>query len=115
MLGLLANISPLLLFAWLCVSWVVWYAIVVIHRLFFHPIAKVPGPKLAAATLFYQTWYCFVGGSRFYIKIEKLHEQYGPVIRIGPDEVHLSDPDNYDKINRVGTKFSKDGAFYGAF
>lgn len=115
MLGVFANISPLLLFAWLCASWIVWYAIAVIHRLFFHPLAKVPGPRLAAATLFYQTWYCFVGGSRFYIKIEKLHEQYGPVIRIGPDEVHLSDPDNYDKINRVGTKFSKDGTFYGAF
>jgi len=48
---------------------------------------KFLAPSLQAATLFYQTWYCFVGGSRFYIKIEKLHKQYGPVIRIGPDEV----------------------------
>lgn len=39
----------------------------------------------------------------------------GPVIRITPDEVHLSDADNYDTINRVGTKFCKDAAFYGAF
>ncbi|CBX95728.1 hypothetical protein IAQ61_004561 [Plenodomus lingam] len=109
------NISPLLLFTWLLGSWIIWYTTITVRRLFFHPLAKIPGPKLAAVTLLYQTWYCFVGGSRFYIKIQKLHEQYGPVVRIGPDEVHLSDAANYDKINRVGTKFSKDGAFYGAF
>jgi cytochrome P450 len=115
MLAVIANIRPLVLCIWLFGSWILWYTLVVVQRLFFHPLVKVPGPKIAAATLLYQTWYCFVGGSRFYIKIEKLHEQYGPVVRIGPNEVHLSDPDNYDKINRVGTKFSKDGAFYGAF
>jgi cytochrome P450 len=115
MLGALADPRVPLLVLYLLASWVLWYAIIVIHRLFFHPLAKVPGHKLAAATLLYQTWHCFVGGSRFYIQIEKLHEKYGPAIRIGPNEVHLSDPENYDKINRVGTKFSKDGAFYGAF
>lgn len=37
------------------------------------------------------------------------------MVRITPDEVHLSDPDNYDTINHVGTKYSKDPLFYGAF
>jgi cytochrome P450 len=37
------------------------------------------------------------------------------VVRITPDEVHLSDPDNYDKIYYVGSKFPKSWAFYGAF
>jgi hypothetical protein len=50
---------------------------VVIYRLYFHPLAKVPGPRLAAITWLYQTYYSFVGGSRFYLQIEKLHEIYG--------------------------------------
>ncbi len=35
-------------------------------------------------------------------------------MRIAPNEVHLDDPDNYDKIYTVGTKFYKARSFYGA-
>ncbi|KAK3044690.1 hypothetical protein LTS18_000614, partial [Coniosporium uncinatum] len=48
-------------------------------------------------------------------KIEELHKQYGPVVRITPNEVHLSDPDNYDKIYFMGTRYWKAPTFYGAF
>ncbi|KAL8963291.1 MAG: hypothetical protein Q9193_000431 [Seirophora villosa] len=68
------------------------------------------------ATLLYQTYYSFAGGrSRFYLKIEELHQEYGSVVRIAPHEVHLSDPENYDKIYHVGSKYSKDAHFYGGF
>ena len=36
----------------------------------------------------------------------------GPVIRIAPNEVLLTDPDNYDKIYSMNSKFSKDPSFY---
>ncbi|KAI9802539.1 MAG: hypothetical protein M1833_001611 [Piccolia ochrophora] len=75
----------------------------VIHRLFLHPLSKVPGPKLAALTYLYQFYFNIVAGSRFYAHVEKLHERYGPAVRIGPNEVHLSDPDNYEKIYNSGT------------
>lgn len=38
----------------------------------------------------------------------------GPLVRITPDEVHLSDPNNYELINYVGTKYGK-SALYDAF
>jgi Cytochrome P450 len=43
-----------------------------------------------------------------------LRQLLGPIVRIAPNEVHLSDPDNYDVIYSVGSKFYKDRAFYGA-
>lgn len=36
----------------------------------------------------------------------------GPIVRIAPNEIHLADPDNYDKIYSVSSKFYKDPAFY---
>ncbi|KAI4255884.1 MAG: hypothetical protein L6R42_006509 [Xanthoria sp. 1 TBL-2021] len=101
---------------WFAVVILAWYILTIFRRLYFHPLAQVPGPRFAAATLLYQTYYSFAGGrSRFYQKIAKLHQEYGPIVRIAPHEVHLSDPENYDKIYHVGSKFSKDAQFYGGF
>jgi hypothetical protein len=51
---------------------------VVCRRLFFHPLAHIPGPKLAATTWLYQSYYSLAGGqSRYYKEIERLHGIYG--------------------------------------
>lgn len=39
----------------------------------------------------------------------------GPVVRITPDEIHLSDPAACDKIYYVGSQYGKSALFYGAF
>jgi hypothetical protein len=49
----------------------------IFYDLYLHPLAHIPGPKLAAITYLYQTYYSLVGGSRFYIQIGKLHQKYG--------------------------------------
>lgn len=49
----------------------------VFYNLHWHPLAHIPGPKLAAATYLYQTYYGLVGGSRYYQEIARLHEKYG--------------------------------------
>ena len=49
----------------------------VFYNLYRHPLSHIPGPKIAAATYLYQTYYSLVGGSRYYIKIGKLHDKYG--------------------------------------
>ncbi|KAF2454062.1 cytochrome P450 [Lineolata rhizophorae] len=83
----------------------------VVYRRFFHPLAKIPGPFLASVTTLYQAAY----NAQYYKKIEQLHQIYGPVVRINPNEVHLSDPENYDKIYYMGTRFGKAPEFYGSF
>ena len=53
-----------------------------IYRLYFSPIAKYPGPKLAALTLWYEFYYDVVRGGQYVFKIDKLHEQYGMPISL---------------------------------
>lgn len=49
----------------------------IISRLYFSPISHIPGPKLAAATWWYDFYYQVVQGGKFYKKIAELHKQYG--------------------------------------
>lgn len=52
-------------------------ASVVLYRLFFHPISRFPGPRIAAATGLYQIYYDIWKGGKMTQNIIKLHERYG--------------------------------------
>ncbi|KAI5925079.1 cytochrome P450 [Camillea tinctor] len=71
-----------------------------IYRLFFHPLRNIPGPRLAALTQWVETYYeCFKSpGGQFIWKYREWHEQYGPIVRISPNEVHIQDPTFYDTL-----------------
>ena len=58
-----------------------------IRQLYFHPLSQFPGPKLAALTRWYTAWYDIVKPGTLLKHINSLHEIYGDVIRIGPNEV----------------------------
>ncbi|KAI0841081.1 cytochrome P450 [Hypoxylon sp. FL0890] len=68
----------------------------------FHPLHHIPGPKLAAATYLPEFWYDLVLFGRYTHEIKKMHEVYGPVIRVNPDEVHCSDVEFLDEIYTLG-------------
>ena len=89
---------------------IAYIASICIYRRFLHPLARVPGPFLPAVTKLYQSYY----NGRYYLQIEKLHQQYGRIVRITPDEVHVSDAEQYDKIYYMGTKYWKSPIFYNA-
>jgi Cytochrome P450 len=70
----------------------------VIYRLYLSPVSSIPGPKLAAVTYFYEIYYDIVKNGTMFKRLQILHEQYGPIIRIYPHEVHVNDPDFFDTI-----------------
>ncbi len=56
---------------------VLWLAASALYRCFLHPLAKVPGPVLAAITPLYGFYYNALKGGLFYLEIERLHREYG--------------------------------------
>jgi len=79
----------------------------VIYRLFLHPLARVPGPKVAAISRLWQAQQ-HRNGRLFTIK---LHREYGPVVRIAPNEVAFDSADAFHELYRAGSSFQK-GEWY---
>ncbi len=46
-------------------------------RLYLSPLAKFPGPKLAALTLWYEFYYDVIKRGKYTWVIAKMHENYG--------------------------------------
>lgn len=67
-----------------------------------HPLSPIPGPKLAAATYFPEFYYDVICLGKYTTKIREMHEKYGPLVRINPDEIHCSDSGFSDEIYAVG-------------
>jgi hypothetical protein len=82
----------------LLTSLLLWALYVPVYRLFFSPIAAIPGPKLAAITQWYETYYNVYLGGKFTLHLDKLHAKYGPIIRTNPWEVHINDPEFFETI-----------------
>ena len=59
------------------VTLVVYCASLAFYRLFLHPLAKFPGPKLAALTRWYEAYYDLVLEGQYTFKIEEMHKAYG--------------------------------------
>ncbi len=47
------------------------------YRLCLSPIAKFPGPKLAALSLWYEFWCDGVKRGQYTFRIKEMHEKYG--------------------------------------
>jgi hypothetical protein len=53
------------------------FAASTVYSVYFGPLAKFPGPKLAAATRLYEFYYDLILKGRYTWKIRELHQEYG--------------------------------------
>ncbi|KAF5649458.1 cytochrome p450 [Fusarium tjaetaba] len=82
----------------------------VFYRLFLHPLRNVPGPKIAAATSWYEFYQGVILDGHYIKDYPRFHEKYGPIVRMSPNRVHINDPNFYHKVYSTGTKFLKEPA-----
>ena len=100
------------------IAFLVGSAVQIIYRLYFHPLANFPGPKLAAITWWYEIYYEIILRGQYTFKLGELHKEYGisclvvagsgvfkcswqlqgPILRLNPDSLHINDPDYYDVV-----------------
>ncbi|KAI0838618.1 cytochrome P450 [Hypoxylon sp. FL0890] len=69
-----------------------------LYRLYLSPLAKIPGPKLAALTTWYNAYYDLWQRGQYVWVVEDMHRKYGPIVRIRPDVVHINDPAFIEKL-----------------
>ena len=50
---------------------------IVVYRLFLHPLAKFPGPKIAGVTSLYEAYYEILLNGQYSKKISELHDIHG--------------------------------------
>lgn len=86
------------------------FSSIFIYRVFFHRLRKFPGPIIAGITAFYAS---YLSAKKFhkFKEIEKLHQQYGDYVRLGPRELSVADPRAVLSIYGPPSKTTK-GPFY---
>ncbi|KAK0218595.1 cytochrome P450 [Armillaria nabsnona] len=92
-----------------------WCIYRVLSRLVFHPLRIFPGPKIAALTSWYVTYWETIRDGMLVKELERLHRIYGPVVRIAPNELHFSSPQAYFSIYSAQKDVIKDPNYYWCF
>ncbi|KAI0084581.1 cytochrome P450 [Irpex rosettiformis] len=86
-----------------------------VYNLYFHPLAGFPGPRWAAFSPWWKTNLEAFQGRNLTEELFKLHEIYGDVVRIGPNELHFSKPSVYHEIYSPKNRWSRDPSLYHVF
>ena len=77
----------------------------ILHVRYNTPLRHVPGPFWASITRLWKVM--LVKSGKQPQLMVKLHQKYGSLVRTGPNEVSVSDPDAVKQIYGVGTNFQK--------
>lgn len=66
------------------------------YNIFFHPLSKVPGPRLWAASRLPHEFYLIRGN--LHTRLRDLHDQYGDVVRTSPNGLSFINPEAWKDI-----------------
>lgn len=108
-LSIFVGVPPILL---LPISCFILMTVYVGYQRFLHPIARFPGPILASLTDLFKFYYFW--SLQIDKKLLALHEKYGPIVRIGPNELSFYGADAVAPIYKSGRVMTK-SRFYDGF
>lgn len=87
-------------------------AIKCFYNIHLHPLRSYPGPVSARATVIIYQRQILKGYSHLWL--QGLHKQYGPVVRIAPNELSFIEPEVWkDVYGHRASAFVKTAEFYG--
>ncbi|KAK5052108.1 hypothetical protein LTR84_002912 [Exophiala bonariae] len=89
-----------------------WYIGKATYNIFLHPLRKVPGPFVAKFTSKWLEYQGFTGHKT--ATLHNMHQKFGPVVRVAPDELLFSDPALIKKIYGFKASYLKT-SFYTGF
>ncbi|OBR06441.1 Cytochrome P450 [Colletotrichum higginsianum IMI 349063] len=90
-----AALAILLMLAWYLRSW--------------YRLRHIPGPFLNSISI--APMNCMSLGGKLSFRLKDLGDRYGPLVRVGPNEVLFGDADSYRAISAVRSDFTK-GPWY---
>jgi hypothetical protein len=77
MLAMTGQITPIKVLSLGGVALFVYVVFWCAYQLYFSPLAKFPGPKLAAVTRLYETYFDLIKWGQYTFEIGRLHKKYG--------------------------------------
>ena len=83
----------------------------ILYNLFLHPLRRIPGPPLAKVSRLWARIGNFHGCKSE--RVHAAHEKYGPVVRVGPNEMSFASPTAVREIY-TSDVFVKEETFYRA-
>ena len=84
-----------------------------LYRLWFAPLARLPGPSICAITRLPLMYHEFSGTRRSFI--HGLHMKHGPIVRVAPDEVSFATREAVKEIYTSGGSGYDKSSFYDLF
>ncbi|KAF6802045.1 cytochrome P450 oxidoreductase [Colletotrichum sojae] len=76
-----------------------------VYQRYLSPFAGLPGPYWASLSRAWIAWHSHKGD--LHVIMMRTHEKFGPLVRIGPTEVSISDLNAIKTIYGAGSKFRK--------
>ncbi|KAG4424660.1 hypothetical protein IFR04_002193 [Cadophora malorum] len=93
MIGII-NLPLILLTSFL--AYITYSLLIALYNMTLHPLAKLPGPKIYGAFDFPRYWDMYLGDSA--ARFADLHDQYGKVVRVGPDRLSFNTAQSFTDI-----------------
>ncbi|KAI0200766.1 cytochrome P450 [Astrocystis sublimbata] len=80
-----------------------------VYQCLLSPLAEFPGPFAAKLSKLWRANVAY--GGQWHSRIVELHRRYGPVVRIGPNELSIGDPEVFLRIYRISGTFPKSACY----